>query len=131
MMSDPIADFLTRIRNSNRMKHRFVNSPYSKIKKDVADILLNEGFIESYEIIGENISKSVRITLKYTKENKCVINGLKRISKPGLRIYSGFNKIKKVLNGLGIAVISSNKGVITDKLARDLKVGGEILAHIW
>jgi small subunit ribosomal protein S8 len=131
VLSDPIADCLTRIRNANKMKHKFVNIPFSNIKKNICEILLSEGFIESYDTIGDNYKKKIRLKLKYTQENKCVINGLKRISKPGLRVYCGFDKLKKVFNGLGIAIVSTNRGLITDKTARFLKVGGEILAHVW
>ena len=131
-MSDPIADMLTRIRNANDAKHKSVDIPSSKIKISIADILLKEGYINSYEIIGDEVKKNIRIQLKYG-ENKYerVINGLKRISKPGLRIYAGCDQIPRVLGGLGIAIVSTNKGIITDKEARTFRVGGEVLAFVW
>ncbi len=131
-MSDPIADMLTRIRNANDAKHKCVDIPSSKIKIAIADILIKEGYISSYEIIGDEVKKNIRIQLKYGEnKNERVINGLKRISKPGLRIYAGCNEIPKVLGGLGIAIVSTNKGIITDKEARMFGVGGEVLAFVW
>jgi len=134
-ISDPIADMLTRVRNANSAMHETVDVPSSKLKSCIADILAQEGFIKSYEIIGNEIKKTLRIYLKYVKDDggkkERVINGLKRISKPGLRMYVGSNEVPRVLGGLGIAIISSNKGIITDRKARKLKVGGEVLAFIW
>lgn len=131
-MSDPIADMLTRIRNANSAKHNTVDIPSSKIKVAITDILLKEGYISSYEILEDNIKKTIRIKLKYGKtKNETVINGIKRISKPGLRVFAECNNLPKVLGGLGTAVVSTNKGVITDKEARKLGVGGEVIAFIW
>ena len=131
-MSDPIADMLTRIRNANMRKHDTVDIPASKMKIAIADILVNEGYIEKYEIVGEGIKRTIRINLKYTA-NKAerVISGLKKISKPGLRVYAGKENMPKVLGGLGIAIVSTNEGVITDKEARKRGVGGEVLCFIW
>jgi len=130
-MSDPVADMLTRIRNANNAKHKHVKVPVSVIKIAIADILVREGYIANYEIIGDGIKKHMKINLKYSDKNQKVIKGLKRISKPGLRVYAGFRKIKRVFGGLGIAILSSNTGIITDREARRLKVGGEVLAHVW
>jgi small subunit ribosomal protein S8 len=131
-MSDPIADMLTRIRNANTAKHSTVDVPSSKMKMAIADILANEGYIKSYEVLEEGIKKTVRITLKYGRDkNEKVIAGLKRISKPGLRVYANAADMPKVLGGLGTAIVSTNKGIITDKEARRLGVGGEVLAFIW
>ena len=131
-MSDPIADMLTRIRNANTAKHDTVDVPASKMKLAIADILLNEGYIKKYDIIEEGNFKTIRITLKYGKDkNEKIISGLKRISKPGLRIYAGAEELPKVLGGLGIAIISTNKGILTDKEARKENVGGEVLAFVW
>lgn len=131
-MSDPIADMLTRIRNANDAKHKSVDIPSSKIKIAIADILIKEGYINSYEIIGDEVKKNIRIQLKCgANKNERVINGLKRISKPGLRIYVGCDEIPRVLGGLGIAIVSTNKGIITDKEARMFGVGGEVLAFVW
>ena len=131
-MSDPIADMLTRIRNANTAKHDTVDVPASKMKVAIADILVNEGYIVKYDLIDEGSFKTIRITLKYGKDkNEKIITGLKRISKPGLRIYAGKDQLPKVLGGLGIAILSTNKGVITDKEARKLQVGGEVLAFVW
>ena len=131
-MSDPIADMLTRIRNANTAKHDTVDVPASKMKLAIADILVDEGYIAKYDLIDEGNFKTMRITLKYgaTKNDK-IISGIKRISKPGLRIYANKEDLPKVLGGLGIAIISTNHGVITDKEARKLGVGGEVLAYIW
>ncbi len=130
--SDPIADMLTRIRNANTAKHDTVDIPASKMKQAIADILLREGYISAVDTIEEGGFKTMRITLKYGKDkNEKVIKGLKRISKPGLRIYADTENLPKVLGGMGIAIISTNKGVITDKEARKLNVGGEVLAFIW
>ncbi len=131
-MTDPIADMLTRIRNANMAKHDSVEIPASKMKLSIAEILLNEGYIKSYEVVGEGVHKNIVVTLKYgADKNEKVIAGLKRISKPGLRVYSSAENMPKVLGGLGIAIVSTNKGVITDKEARKLNVGGEVLAFIW
>ncbi len=131
-MSDPIADMLTRIRNANAAKHDTVEVSSSKMKLAIAKILLDEGYIKSYELIDDGNFKSIKITLKYgTDKNDKVISGIKRISKPGLRVYASKDELPRVLGGLGIAIISTNQGVITDKEARKLQVGGEILAFVW
>ena len=131
-MSDPIADMLTRIRNANTAKHDTVDVPASKMKVAIAEILLKEGYIKSYEVEEVGSFKTIHITLKYGKnKNEKVISGLKRISKPGLRVYANTEDLPKVLGGLGIAIISTNKGVLTDKEARKLNVGGEVLAFVW
>ena len=130
--NDPIADMLTRIRNANIRKHDTVDVPASKMKIAIADILVDEGYIAKYDLVGEGVEKAIHVTLKYGKnKNEKVISGLKRISRPGLRIYAGAEELPKVLGGLGIAIISTNKGVMTDKAARQLNVGGEVLAFIW
>ena len=132
-MSDPIADMLTRIRNANTAKHDTVDVPSSRMKLSIAKILLDEGYIKGYDIIKDkNGFDVIHIELKYGKDkNEKIISGLKRISKPGLRIYAGADEVPRVLGGLGIAIISTNKGVITDKEARKLGVGGEVLAYVW
>ena len=131
-MSDPIADMLTRIRNANTAKHDTVDVPASKIKLAIADILLEEGYIAKYDVVEDGKFKTIRITLKYgADKNEKIISGLKRISKPGLRVYAGKENLPKVLGGLGIAIISTNKGIVTDKVARQLNVGGEVLAFVW
>ena len=131
-MSDPIADMLTRIRNANTAKHDTVDVPASKTKIAIANILVDEGYIEKYEMIEDGCFKTMRLTLKYgADKNEKIITGLKRISKPGLRIYVGKEELPKVLGGLGIAILSTNQGIITDKEARKLKVGGEVLAFVW
>ena len=131
-MSDPIADMLTRIRNANTAKHDTVDVPASKIKVAIADILFNEGYISKYEIIEDGMFKTIRITLKYgSDKNEKIITGIKRISKPGLRVYAGKDELPRVLGGLGIAILSTNQGIITDKEARKLQVGGEVLAFVW
>ena len=131
-MSDPIADMLTRIRNANTAKHDTVDVPASKMKLAIADILLKEGYIAKYDVLEDGAFKTIRITLKYgTDKNEKIITGLKRISKPGLRIYAGSQEIPRVLGGLGIAILSTNQGVITEKEARKLHVGGEVLAFVW
>ncbi len=132
MTSDPIADMLTRIRNANTAKHDTVDIPASKIKVAIADILVKEGYIVKYEIIEDGIVKTIRVTLKYgADKNEKIITGLKRISKPGLRVYAGKDNLPKVLGGLGIAILSTNQGIVTDKEARKLQVGGEVLAFVW
>ena len=131
-MSDPIADMLTRIRNANMRKHESVDVPSSKMKNAIAEILFNEGYITKYEIVEDGAFKTIRVTLKYgADKNEKVISGLKRISKPGLRVYASSEELPKVLGGLGTAIISTNQGVITDKEARKLGVGGEVLAFVW
>ena len=131
-MSDPIADMLTRIRNANTAKHDTVDVPASKMKIAIADILLNEGYITKYDIVEDGCFKTIRITLKYgVDKNEKVISGLKRISKPGLRVYANSEELPRVLGGLGTAIISTNQGVITDKEARKLQIGGEVLCFVW
>ena len=131
-MTDPIADMLTRIRNANTAKHDTVDVPASKMKVAIAEILLNEGYIKSFELVDNGNFKDIRITLKYgADKNEKIISGIKRISKPGLRVYAGKDELPRVLGGLGIAIISTNQGVITDKQARKLNVGGEVLAFVW
>ena len=131
-MTDPIADMLTRIRNANTAKHDTVDVPASKIKLAIAEILLNEGYIKSYDVVEDGTFKTIKITLKYGKDkSEKIITGLKRISKPGLRVYAGKDELPRVLGGLGIAIISTNKGIVTDKEARKLQVGGEVLAFVW
>ena len=130
-MSDPIADMLTRIRNANTAKHDTVDVPSSKMKLAIAQILLDEGYIKKYDIVEDGGFKTIHITLKYGDKNEKIISGIKRISKPGLRVYAGKEDLPKVLGGLGIAIISTNQGVITDKKARELQVGGEVLAFVW
>jgi len=131
-MSDPIADMLTRIRNASASRHKTVDIPASTVKKAIAGILLEEGYIRGFEMVGDGVQKSIRVTLKYgrTKTEK-VITGIRRISKPGLRVYSSSNDMPKVLNGMGIAIVSTNKGIITDRQARKEGVGGEVLAFVW
>ena len=131
-MSDPIADMLTRVRNANTAKHDTVDVPSSKMKLAIAQILLEEGYIKKFDIIEDGNFKTIRIALKYgADKNEKIIAGIKRISKPGLRVYANKQELPKVLGGLGIAIISTNQGVITDKKARELKVGGEVLAFVW
>ena len=131
-ISDPIADMLTRIRNANTAKHDTVDIPSSKMKRAIADILLSEGYIKAVDIVNDGKFDVIRITLKYGKDkNEKVLSGLRRISKPGLRIYADTENLPKVLGGYGTAIISTNKGVITDKEARKLNVGGEVLAFVW
>ena len=131
-MSDPIADMLTRIRNANTAKHDTVDVPSSKMKLAIAQILLEEGYIKKYDIVEEGNFKTIRIALKYNADKtERIISGIKRISKPGLRVYAGKEELPKVLGGLGIAIISTNQGVVTDKKARELQVGGEVLAFVW
>jgi small subunit ribosomal protein S8 len=129
-MNDPIADMLTRIRNANAQRHETVDVPSSKLKKSIAEILLEEGFIKGYEEIEDGVQGTLRITLKYVNKQK-VIRGLKRISKPGLRVYATKDNLPKVINGLGIALISTSKGIMTDKKARNEGIGGEVLAYVW
>ena len=132
MMTDPIADMLTRIRNANTAKHDTVDVPSSKMKLAIAQILLEEGYIKKYDIVEEGNLKTIRIKIKYDADKtERIISGIKRISKPGLRVYAGKEDLPKVLGGLGIAIISTNQGVVTDKKARELQVGGEVLAFVW
>ena len=132
MTSDPIADMLTRIRNANTAKHDTVDIPASKIKVAIAGILVDEGFIEKYDIVEDGKIKTIHVTLKYgADKNEKVITGIKRISKPGLRVYAWKDEIPSVLGGLGIAILSTNQGIVTDKEARKLQVGGEVLAFVW
>lgn len=131
-MTDPIADMLTRIRNANTSKHDTVDVPASKMKLAIADILVKEGYVAKYDLVEDGTAKNIRITLKYGKDkNEKIISGLKRISKPGLRVYAGKDEIPSVLGGLGIAILSTNQGIVTDKEARKLQVGGEVLAFVW
>jgi len=130
-ITDPIADMLTRIRNANSSKHESVNVPASKLKIEIARILNEEGYINGYEVIDDGLQGVIKITLKYAANKQKVITGLKRVSKPGLRVYAGKDELPRVLRGLGIAIISTSKGVMTDKEARKLNVGGEVLAFVW
>jgi small subunit ribosomal protein S8 len=131
-MSDPIADMLTRIRNANTAKHDTVDVPASKMKLAIAQILLDEGYIKNFEVIENGNFKTIHITLKYgVDKNDKIITGIKRISKPGLRVYANKEELPRVLGGLGIAIISTNQGIVTDKKARELQVGGEVLAYVW
>ena len=130
-MTDPIADMLTRIRNANNAGHKTVEMPASKEKKAIAEILLEEGYINKLDFIDDDKQGIIKITLKYGENKSKVIAGLKRISKPGLRVYAGNNEIPKVLNGLGVAIISTSKGVLTDKEARRAGVGGEVICYVW
>ena len=129
-MTDPIADMLTRIRNAQKMHHETVDVPTSSLKTAVLEVLKNEGFIADY-VVSTELKSNTKITLKYTATNEAVIKGLKKVSKPGLRVYATADNLPKVLNGLGIAVISTSQGVMTDKAARKLNIGGEVLAYIW
>ena len=130
-ISDVIADMLTRIRNANDAKHESVDIPASNLKKSIAEILLEEGYIKNFQIVEDGKQGIIRVTLKYAAGKQKVIHGLKRVSKPGLRIYSNCEDMPKVMNGLGIAIVSTSKGVMTDKKARKANVGGEVLAFVW
>lgn len=130
-MSDPIADMLTRIRNANQVRHESVEVPASKVKRAIVEILKREGFIRDAEYIEDNKQGIIRIFLKYGPNNERVITGLKRISKPGLRVYTKAHEIPRVMGGLGIAIISTSKGIVTDKEARQLKIGGEVICYVW
>ena len=130
-ITDPIADMLTRIRNANSAKHDSVDVPASNMKKAIAEILLAEGYIKSYQIVDDGTQGIIRIALKYNAGKEKVIQGLRRVSKPGLRVYAGADELPKVLKGLGIAIISTSKGIMTDKKAREAHVGGEVLALVW
>ena len=131
MMTDPIADMLSRIRNANNARHKSVDVPCSKIKKEIAKILLDEGYIKGYDVVEDDKQGMIKIDLKYSQDGERVISGLKRISKPGLRVYVKCEDVPKVLGGLGIAIISTSKGIITDKKARQDKVGGEVICYVW
>lgn len=131
VMTDPVADMLTRIRNSNNAKHDTVDIPASNVKKAISEILLQEGFIKGYDVIDDGKQGIIRVQIKYANNNEKVITGLKRISKPGLRVYAKKDEIPRVLGGLGIAVISTSKGIVTDKVARKEGVGGEVLCYVW
>ena len=130
-ITDPVADMLTRIRNANSAKHDTVDVPASNMKKSIAQILLDEGYIKSFQVIDDNIQGIIRITLKYNAGKEKVITGLRRVSKPGLRVYVGADELPQVLRGLGIAIVSTSKGIMTDKAARAAHVGGEVLAFVW
>ncbi len=130
-MTDPIADMITHVRNANTVKHETVDIPASNMKKSIAEILLNEGFIKGYDVIEDGKQGIIRIQLKYGKNSEKVISGLKRISKPGLRVYAKKDEIPKVLGGLGIAILSTSNGIVTDKDARKLGVGGEVICYVW
>lgn len=129
--TDPIADLLTRIRNAITARHETVSIPVSKMKKSIVDILYSEGFIQSYDIVEEDGHSNIKVVLKYDGKSRSAITNLKRISKPGLRVYCGCEDLPRVLGGYGIAIISTSRGVVTDKKARELKVGGEVLAYVW
>ena len=131
MMTDPIADMLTRIRNANSQKHDSVDIPKSRIKQEIAQILLDEGYIKGFEIVDDKKQGIIRVELKYLPNKERVISGIKRISKPGLRIYVNSNEVPKVLGGLGIAILSTSHGLMTDKKAREDKVGGEVICYVW
>lgn len=130
-MTDPIADMLTRIRNANMVGHKSVDIPASKMKKSIAKILLDEGFIENYEVVSDNAQGTIKVDLKYGPNKEKTIYGIKKISKPGLRVYAKADRVPKVLGGLGIAILSTSNGVITDKEARKLGVGGEVICYVW
>ena len=130
-ITDPVAEMLTRIRNANSAKHETVDVPASNLKKAIAQILLDEGYIKSFNVVDNGNQGMIHITLKYLAKKQAVISGLKRVSKPGLRIYAGADELPKVLKGLGIAIVSTSKGVMTDKAARKANVGGEVLAFVW
>ena len=130
-ITDPIADMLTRIRNAGSARHESVTVPASSVKKAIAQILLDEGYIKAFEIVDNGTQGTIKITLKYTANKEKAISGLRRVSKPGLRVYAGADELPRVLKGLGIAIVSTSKGIMTDKKARELHVGGEVLAFIW
>lgn len=130
-MTDPIADMLTRVRNANTVRHENVDVPASNIKKELARILLEEGFIKGYDVIEDGKQGLIRLQLKYGKNGEKVITGIKRISKPGMRVYADSHSVPKVLNGLGISVISTSQGILTDKQARELGIGGEVICYVW
>ena len=130
-ITDPIADMLTRIRNAGSARHESVTVPASSVKKAIAQILLDEGYIKAYELVNDGVQGSIKITLKYTANKEKAITGLRRVSKPGLRVYAGADELPRVLKGLGIAIVSTSKGVMTDKKARENHIGGEVLAFVW
>ena len=130
-ITDPIADMLTRIRNAGAARHATVDVPASKMKKAIAQIMLDEGYIKAYEVVEDGVQGTIKITLKYTANREKAISGLRRVSKPGLRVYAGADELPRVLKGLGIAIISTSTGVMTDKQAREAHIGGEVLAFIW
>ena len=130
-ITDPVADMLTRIRNANNAKHETVDVPASNMKKSIAQILLDEGYIKAFQVVEDGTQGVIRIQLKYLAGKEKVISGLRRVSKPGLRVYAGADELPRVLRGLGVAIVSTSKGIMTDKKARELNVGGEVLAFIW
>lgn len=130
-MTDPIADMLTRIRNANSVGHKEVEIPASRMKKAIVQILLDEGYIESYDVIEEGVQGTIKVTLKYGANKEKVISGIKKISKPGLKVYAKANEVPKVLDGLGIAIVSTSRGIVSDKKARELGVGGEVICFVW
>jgi small subunit ribosomal protein S8 len=131
VMTDPIADMLTRIRNANQMKHKAVDVPASKLKSEILNVLKKEGYIIDFERLNDGVQGTLRVQLKYLENEERVVRGLKKISKPGLRVYAKTDDLPRVLNGLGIAVISTSRGIMTDKEARKLKIGGEVIAYVW
>jgi small subunit ribosomal protein S8 len=131
MMTDPIADLLTRIRNANMVRHATVDIPASRTKKSIVEILVKEGFIEGFETVTVENHETIRVALKYGQDKSRVITGIKRISKPGLKVYAKKNELPRVLGGLGVAIISTSKGIITDREARKLQVGGEVICYVW
>ena len=131
VMTDPIADMLTRIRNANQMKHKTVNVPASKLKVEILNVLKKEGYVVDFKSINDGVQGTLKVTLKYLQNEERVIKGLKKISKPGLRVYAKTDDIPRVLNGLGIAIISTSRGLMTDRAARKQKVGGEVIAYVW
>ena len=130
-MTDPIADMLTRIRNANSVGHKTVDVPASRMKKAIVQILLDEGYIESYDLVEEGVQGTIKITLKYGVNKEKVISGIKKISKPGLKVYAKADEVPRVLDGLGIAIVSTSKGIVSDKKARELGVGGEVICFVW
>ena len=130
-ITDPVADMLTRIRNANSAKHETVDVPASNLKKAIAQILLDEGYIKAYNVVDNGNQGVIHITLKYLGKKQAALSGLRRVSKPGLRVYAGADELPKVLKGLGVAIVSTSKGVMTDKKARELHIGGEVLAFVW
>ncbi len=131
VMTDPIADLLTRIRNANQMKHAVVEIPASKIKAEILSVLKSEGYITDYTVVSSGVQGTIKITLKYLVNNERAVRGLKRISKPGLRVYAKTDEMPRVLNGLGIAIVSTSQGIMTDREARKKQVGGEVIAYVW
>ncbi len=131
MMTDPIADLLTRIRNANMVRHATVDIPASKTKKSIVEILQKEGFITNYEVVSVDDHETIRVALKYGQDKSRIITGVKRISKPGLKVYARKNELPRVLGGLGVAIISTSKGIVTDREARKLEVGGEVICYVW